>query len=245
MFEKSCIIPLSNLKTGQEYASFFSIVNSSLTQLEKDCWSWLTNEDKKYLNSCSATRKQSFLAGRKAVYIASKLTNRNPIKQVHYGILGYPFEDTHQRQISIAHTQGVGAALLYPYDIKIGIDLEAYSEHLGSLPIQIFFNEREFELIHSNNIYKDTIGKLIIWSCKEALSKALQCGLSISFEALGIESIICVGDSIFEIRFTHFHAFNCYSWISGNLCLSIALPNILTFNHLTILSGMLIQCEGK
>ncbi|AIL12640.1 hypothetical protein IM40_02445 [Candidatus Paracaedimonas acanthamoebae] len=243
MFEKSCILPLSNLKEDLEYISFFAIVNSPLDQLEKDCWPWLTNEDKKYLNNCSATRKQSFLAGRKAVYIASKITNENPVRQIHYGILGYPFESTHQRQISIAHAQGIGAALLYPYDIKIGIDLESYSEHLESLPIQIIFNKREFELIQSINICKDTIGKLIVWSCKEALSKALQCGLSISFEALSIESIICLEDSIFEIKFTHFHAFNCYSWISGNLCLSIALPNILTFKHLTMPSDLLKQCK--
>jgi 4'-phosphopantetheinyl transferase len=64
----------------------------------------------------------------------------------------------------------------------------------------------------------------VIWTIKEAVSKAIKVGLMTPFATLEISSLHRLSDGGLLCYFKNFAQYKCYSWIIGKWILSIAIP---------------------
>ncbi len=75
----------------------------------------------------------------------------------------------------------------------------------------------------------------IMWTVKEALSKAIKCGLITPFEILEIQTMAQEPDGTFLSHFRNFGQYKCHSWMLPGYGLSIVLPRktefILDLSH--------------
>ena len=99
-------------------------------------------------------------------------------------IVYYP---THKNpQVSISHTDTLGAALAFPEAHPMAIDVETINTDKDNA-IQTQLTNHERRLLSS---LSNTMPPQLLWTVKEALSKILKCGLMIPFELLEVEDII-------------------------------------------------------
>ncbi|MBA3720774.1 MAG: 4'-phosphopantetheinyl transferase superfamily protein [Parachlamydiaceae bacterium] len=127
-------------------------------------------------------------------------------------------------QVSISHANLLGGAIVFPEAFPMAIDIEnIHSKNIDIIQSQLTENEKKiFSLLNIDNL-------TILWTAKEALSKALKCGLMIDFELLEIDSISNRGH-FFYITFKNFVQYEVMSFkLLDNYC-SILYPKKTTLD---------------
>lgn len=188
---------------------------------------YLHPEEQLYLNSLPSVKRQySFLLGRycakQALAALFPVDNLATI-QIKRGIFEQPivyYPTQPNMQISISHTDTMGAALAFPEIHPMGIDIETIStDHCDIIQAQMCPAEKILATGQTNVMQHLTI----MWTAKEALSKVLKCGFTASYEMFEI-----ITQSTTELLtisyFKHFSQYKAISFTIGKSICSIVLP---------------------
>ncbi|MFN8371030.1 MAG: 4'-phosphopantetheinyl transferase superfamily protein, partial [Bacteriovoracaceae bacterium] len=147
-----------------------------------------SNEINQFNSFPSEARKKSFFLGRYAAKIGlRKFLSNYELNQfeIKTGVFNRPipfyhFPTTIFPEVTITHSHDLALAIAYDHEHVIGIDLE----HIPQI-------KAEYILKVINPSEKVIINQVehiaVLWTIKEALSKALRCGLTVPFELFEIK----------------------------------------------------------
>jgi len=176
-------------------------------------------------------RQHSYLLGR---YCAKQALNTHMNKKdptnilIENGVFQQPivYSLTHMnQQVSISHTNTLGAALAFHEAYPMAIDIESINKDKDDT-ISTQLSNNELNLAAS---LPNAPPLSLLWTIKEALSKVLKCGLTIPFELLEIEALTQQGACIIS-HFTNFPQYQAISFFLSEATCSIVYPKKATLN---------------
>lgn len=200
--------------------------------LEDSCSLWLNPSEQELLDEITAPRKKrSYLLGRYAAKLGlSRYLQDSDLLccSVERGALGQPVVKStllDVPEVSLSHSGNHGACIVFPAGQQFALDLEEIKPKGNrSAAIEKHLTEKEKELYTR---LKEEVGEVellyLIWTVKEALSKVLRCGLTLPFEALGLDSLEWK-EGILHSRFTHFTQYRGIGEWKENMALSLVFP---------------------
>lgn len=183
------------------------------------------SELKKYNSFKTESGKKEFLLGRysaKQAYMQSThQCNFNDI-EIKNGIFEQPFfVNNSEFDVSIAHTKGIGGAVVFDRAFPMGLDIET----IDTTKIESMQLMTKDEEINQLDVTLEA-ALTIAWCLKESLSKAIKTGLTLPLELLEIENLI-TSNGFFECRFTNFTQYKGISKIKGNYVTALVYPKQL------------------
>lgn len=142
---------------------------------------------------------------------------------IQHGIFSQPIvvSGGQNIQVSITHSEEFGAALAFPEEHPLGIDIEKIKSHTS----EVLDNEMtpaERECIRSWPLSRETCLTLL-WTAKEALSKILKTGLTTPFEILEIPKFELY-DNYIVSYYRNFKQYKAVSFTIGSYAWSVAHP---------------------
>lgn len=172
-------------------------------------------------------RKRSYLIGRcssKKAFMA--LTGESDPKKVLIkpGVLGQPvitYDSNHNFQVSITHCDNLGAAIGFPEDLPMGIDIERDDPDKTAVLESQMTNEEKEEAKSYTYSYNSML--TIMWTVKESLSKILRTGLTTPFTLLEIGKFELETNHITSY-FKYFGQYKAVSFSLGDHICSIVYP---------------------
>jgi 4'-phosphopantetheinyl transferase len=204
-----------------------------------------TKELDYYLKLTYERRVRSYLAGRyaakKAVssFVQEEHLDKILIEQgiFHQPIVVYP----HQKniQVSITHCENIGAAIVFPEAIPMGIDIERISIKRKDV-LNAQMTDEEKDLIKSF-AYPEEIALTLLWTAKESLSKILKTGLTIPFNILEIYKLEVKENAVLGY-FKNFPQYCVTSFVFNQYVCSITYPKG-NFPDLKATEGVLEKIE--
>lgn len=124
--------------------------------------------------------------------------------------------------VSLSHVNGLGAAVAFPAGQQVGLDLELIDANRAETVRKgVPLSPEEEDWLKANSLPEAT-ALLLLWTAREALGKALGCGLACKWETLALRKIEPAGDGTFSGRFLHQPQFRCLSWIGPGAVVSLA-----------------------
>lgn len=130
--------------------------------------------DPKIMASKSSKRRLHHISGRLALSKISQAKEGDELQIVH-GAGGCISRDGRIfARCSISHSDYGAVAVMTPPDVPVGVDLEPKDREISQGALNLILNEEE------QNDPQDEHSRLRIWMSKEAISKALGIGMSIS-----------------------------------------------------------------
>ncbi len=172
-------------------------------------------------------RQHSYLLGRFcAKYAAINfLKDQNVIDiYIDNGIFQQPIITCNYHsnlQISISHSDAIGAALAFQEAHSMAIDVEEINPD-KVLTLQTQLTKAEQSLLF-DQISDMTTRYTILWTAKEALSKILRCGFMIPFELLEINHIVS-HENFISSTFKNFPQYQSLSFLLSNTACSLVYP---------------------
>ncbi|QDH19811.1 4'-phosphopantetheinyl transferase family protein [Saccharibacillus brassicae] len=171
-------------------------------------------------------RRKSFLLGRlcakKAIQSYSDIENLKRIL-IRRGIFQQPIVVAtlcSNVQVSITHSNDIGAAIAFSEGCSMGIDIEKISEE--SEVIESVLTQKERNLIQTLSM-NSTAALYLMWTAKEALSKILKTGFTTPPQVFEIEKIH-LHSSYASSEYTNFSQFKATSFQAGDYIVSIVHP---------------------
>lgn len=234
------------IEKDRKYLITLTVINTT-DDLLREAHRYLDSEEMNLFHNMKMyKRKCEFLIGRVCAKISvMHLKNLDNPQCIHIdnGYFRQPFINNsaiNNCQISISHSEMVGAAIAFPEEIPMGIDLEKIDfSNRRSLISQFTDHEKE-EVVQSQN---DTRMFTLLWTAKEAVSKLLRVGFTSSVSIYEIDKITFDKQSI-SCSFIHFPQIQTISICFDEFVLTLALPsNIKIHFNWDILKGEgLCQC---
>jgi 4'-phosphopantetheinyl transferase len=182
------------------------------------------------LHRCrTAARRLSYLSGRFAARQAVGLYLQGEPDtsfEITSGVFNQPIvrcDGQEPPAVTISHAEGFAVALAYDRGHVMGVDVErttSINHKLLETTILTEAEQRLFAPIPGCPVALLTAA----WTMKEALSKALRCGLTVPLSLLELGRVDVSADGTLECEFTNFTQFKCHTWIRGEHVLSIAMP---------------------
>jgi len=234
--ESASICRLINAeRDNRPYPVYLSAVRNPLPCEYRD---FLTErETHAYFDKKTIKTKQNYLLGRYALKLAScAYMNKTKMSMIETdtGVLRYPFiqaSDPHIPDVSLTHTDTVALALAFPRGHDSGIDIEYVRREKENVYDRIM-NEDEHKILEAIGDEKLRL-ECMVWTMKEALSKAVHCGFTVPFEILSIKSFdkknLSDAGSTYEAFFTHFGQFKGHGTFCGNWAVSVVMPYNTSF----------------
>jgi 4'-phosphopantetheinyl transferase len=174
-------------------------------------------------------RKSNFLLGRlSAKQAASVLLREQNLRNisVETGVFGQPLLRTTGvpgYQVSIAHCDDIGTAVVFPEAHPMGIDIERISPNRNkTMESQLTTEERE-RIAAVRGVEEYSVLLTVSWTVKEAISKILRTGFTASLQVLEINEIR-FNSGCFRSTFSHFPQYAAQSYRLGNYIFTIAAP---------------------
>lgn len=174
-------------------------------------------------------RKSNFLLGRlSAKQAASVLLREQNLRNisVETGVFGQPLLRTTGvpgYQVSIAHCDEIGTAVVFPEAHPMGIDIERISPNRNkTMESQLTTEERE-RIAAVRGVEEYSVLLTVSWTVKEAISKILRSGFTASLQVLEINEIR-FNSGCFRSTFSHFPQYAAQSYRLGNYIFTIAAP---------------------
>ncbi|HJE22960.1 MAG TPA: 4'-phosphopantetheinyl transferase superfamily protein [Methylorubrum populi] len=175
-----------------------------------------------------ARRRHGLLIGRYAAKraIAALHPDLDPrAVAIRPGVLEQPVvsgEGIDSLGISLSHAGPVAVAVAFPEACPMGIDLERIREtHIELLTSQTTPAERERLAARLAAPEAERLTRL--WCLKEALSKALRCGLTVPLDFLALGSVERDAAGL-SVTFAHFAQYRGLSLAGGTLAAALVLP---------------------
>lgn len=216
---------------GRTLACAMSLVAAPLEALDAAVPERLALEEAALLTERLApARRQSLLAGRwaakNALGILAPGTAARDIR-ILPGLFGQPVATLPGRanlQVTLAHAGNAALAVAHPESCPMGVDLErATPEQLGALREQTTPGERE--RAHAALPSDEAQRLLLLWCLKEALSKALRCGLTVPFRLLEVASLAPLPGGV-RARFENFAQYEGTACTAGPFALAVVHPHM-------------------
>lgn len=124
--------------------------------------------------------------------------------------------------LSLSHSHGMAAALVFSREHPMGIDLEKIDEkHTEVVAAEMTSQERD---IFAGLGLKGALPYTLNWTIKEAYSKAIGVGLTTPFKVMEVKEIQGHKQVYFETWLRNFHQFRVHSWVLNGYVCSIAVP---------------------
>ncbi|WP_025764161.1 4'-phosphopantetheinyl transferase family protein [Dyadobacter tibetensis] len=175
-----------------------------------------TNELEYYNSIPSINRQYSYLHGRYVAKTALKTYLKVPIPaavQISSGIFNQPIiehPDVNHSQISISHSGEWATCIVFPEAIPLGLDIERV-DFTKDWTRLVPLSETERANLLSGSLLTSPQPYTLIWTIKEALSKAIKTGLTVNPKIFEIASIDRQNDH-WEASFQYFTSFKAYCW---------------------------------
>ncbi len=186
-------------------------------------------EEMPYYDRLKAEKRRfSYLTGRYTAKLAVAEFVCDPnLSSIHIAsgtfdqpVVRYPCAAT--PAVTLSHCDDFVTAIAHDAGHIMGIDIEC----IDFSKTHVFKSQiTDAETRRAQHDFDDyRLGYHLIWTAKEALSKALKCGLTVPFRILEIESFTRINTSCYLCNYTNFSQYKCYSWLLEHHVLSIALP---------------------
>ncbi len=177
-------------------------------------------------------RRGSYLLGRIALKRALAALLAEPRLErleILSGVFGQPLVRAAApvaAEISLAHSHGVALGAACAAGHPIGIDLELIEPTRVDVFTRVFTQE-EFALLAAAGMPQPSAG-FVLWTVKEALSKALRCGLTVPFAVLRAKSVVPGSAGPpgvqWQVEFENFWQYKAHAWIVGAYALAVVIP---------------------
>jgi len=205
-----------------------SVLCDNLEELTNSSAEFLHPSEQLYSQTLNYERRlNSYLMGRhaakKAISQALKNIAASDI-ELEFGVFHQPIvkgETGNDVEVSISHSDKAAVALAYPTGHPMGIDIEKidYSRK------ELFLKQltlKELEDLELLDIAMEG-GALMLWSVKEALSKALKSGLAADYMVYETKNLKWHGNHLTG-EFVHFAQYRFEAFLLNLHVLAIALP---------------------
>jgi 4'-phosphopantetheinyl transferase len=173
-------------------------------------------------------RQQSFLLGRYAAKLAlQRLLKAADPKAIEIGrgVFEQPlisYLSARAPEITISHCDEIAVALAFPSGHPMGVDIEQIDpDRLVTIRSQMSPLEREWARSGGAD---ELAFSTLIWTAKEALSKALTCGLMSPMEIFNLAEFYPLGQRVWGGLFQNFGQYKFIGWISRTVAMSVVLP---------------------
>ena len=190
-------------------------------------------ELKNYHNRKNNKRKKELFWSRKmakaAIYDINKEIKEMPKIHIGKGQFGQPIVKEGQRayQVSITHCSNYAAAIAFPEEMMIGLDMEKV-EHKEQIGIEDILTDREKSLIPA--LLNKEIFALIMWTAKEALGKFLRLGLTMNFDILQIVDVRPTEDG-YQSEFRFFPGLIAYTTVADDIVYTLVYSKSITLKE--------------
>ena len=228
LFPDTYIEKLGLSRPDKVYEAYLCISNHPFLDLKEKREQFLHPEELAYFDTLRFERRQkSFLLGRYCAKQAiSKYLGDTEMRQftIRHGVFEHPIVkhlSNKEVQISISHSDEYGGAIAFPEEHPMAIDLEKINPKRTEV-IQTQCTQDELRLIQSLQI-PDMTQMTILWTVKEALSKALKCGLMTPFKIFEVRDLMPKSDCLVW-TFKKFAQYKAVSFIISNTACSIVMP---------------------
>lgn len=214
-----CLIPYPQVFNKETIPSFLSVKESNY-------FSTLKYEK----------RAKEFYYSRLASKLAiSKLTGETRLSAIHIekGIFYYPIvmmPGFAKTAISISHCDVGAVALAFEETILCGIDFE-YIEKDKEEVINNILTDEEKGLVESSLLEEHVLVATILWTAREALSKVIRTGFTVSLEILSVKKLT-FQDGIYISEFKYFSGFIAKSVVVHHSVLTLVYPKHLILKKL-------------
>jgi 4'-phosphopantetheinyl transferase len=173
-------------------------------------------------------RQQSFLLGRYAAKLAlqSLLKAADPKAiEIGRGVFEQPmisYLSARAPEVTISHCDEIAVALAFPSGHPMGVDIEQIDpDRVATIRSQMSPVEREW----ARSAGADELAlSTLIWTAKEALSKALTCGLMSPMEIFNLAEFYPLGLRMWGGLFQNFGQYRFMGWLSRTVAMSVVLP---------------------
>jgi 4'-phosphopantetheinyl transferase len=218
-----------NREEASYQGTLASVHGSSYIALKAQVGLVLHPSELNYFESLPAERRQiSFLLGRYAAKRALQAyLNEADFAKINIlsGVLKNPvicYRMDYPWGVSITHSDSMACALAFPMTHPMAVDVEEInSERVSVMATQCRESERnELEQLRLGTPAICTM----LWTAKEAISKALQTGMTCPFDLFDVHSIIKLADARFQGLYKNFGQYKFHSWILGGFVLTIVMP---------------------
>lgn len=176
----------------------------------------------------SERRRSGFLLGRYAAKaaLAAHWRGAEFAKiNIAFGVFKNPvvcFPAEESWAVSITHTDALAGALAFPAVHPMALDVETVdSERARTMASQCLPAERS-EIARLG--LDDATACTVLWTAKEAVSKAIGTGMMCSFELLETTAVERREDGSWRGLFKALAQYQFRSWIQGDTVLTLALP---------------------
>lgn len=209
------------------YNSELCLALMSLSELKKSAHLFLHRQEMMYFSTLKYPKRQlSYLLGhfvaKQAIASCTKHIALNEML-IEYGIFNFPLivGAVNRLNVTYSHSSHYGIALTYPETCPIGIDLEQINVD-KTIVIASQLTDEEKRLIQNLDEPQENLLTLV-WTIKEALSKALRTGMMSPFEVYAIKTIK-KGANQYLCEFKYFPQYLGISFSLGNFFVSIVYP---------------------
>lgn len=217
-------------RATQQFCAELCLISASLSQLKNQTSKFLHAEELDYFKSLSFAKKQhSYLLGRYSAKLALSNGTIGPnFKSIlikpgvfEYPVVNYP-NNPKNIQLSISHSELLGAALAFPESHPMGIDLEIIKpNNKVNIATQLTVNESQWiescSYTPVENLYT------LLWTIKEALSKVLRTGFMTPFEIYEVKNTVW-HDNYWISEFKNFAQYQAISFKLNQYFFSIVYP---------------------
>lgn len=123
--------------------------------------------------------------------------------------------------VSITHCDTIACAVAFPDEHPMGIDVEPVNDHRAAV-MERELAAREISALAAIGCGA-IVARVVGWTAKEALSKALRCGLTCPYSLLAVTRVIATEGRVAG-EFENFGQYRFESWIRHDLVLTVVLP---------------------
>lgn len=228
LFPNTYIEKLTLKRPDTDFEAYLCISNHPFLGLKEKREQFLHPEELAYFDTLRFERRQkSYLWGRYCAKQALTAFLKEPDMtqiSIHHGVFEQPIVRCTSKksvQISISHCDECGGAIAFPEEHPMAIDLEKIDPKKIEI-LQTQCTQDELKLIQSLQVPE--INQLtLLWTVKEALSKALKCGLMTPFKVFEAKELVSNSDCIVW-TFKKFAQYKTISFIIGDSACSIVMP---------------------
>ena len=143
--------------------------------------------------------------------------------EIAHGVFGQPIlrGGGTAGEVSLAHSRGAAVGVACIEGHPIGVDVEWIDPERADA-VRTCVTPEEMALWEQVEI-APLEASFVSWSAREALGKALRCGLTVPFHLLALDGVAPEPGS-YRANFLNFPQFTARSWVIGGYALSIVIP---------------------
>lgn len=228
--DQGCLQSFELRRSGSAFTGrFCSVATDAYETVNAHAAAILHADEMQYFQPLPAVRRRvSYLLGRYAAKRALSAGLGDPAFasiNIVPGVFSNPivcYPTGNPWQVSISHSDSLVCAIAFPTLHPMAVDVECVDpEKVPAMATQLRDSEKA-ELVRQG--LDVTTASTLLWTAKEALSKALCTGLMCPFDVFEVHSLTRISPSEFEGLYRNLAQYKFRSWIYDTNVLTITLP---------------------